>query len=343
MGELSDEELRPLDLLGLNTDFGFTGIEASDGQRLTMTDGTFDSLADTRRYFDWKVQQSFKVLKQGDQTDRNGNVTGARAEVVLESGNLGQTMSAVFWTAGTTFRSIISWSLADALELEEQLKNGVTFKAPVPRPLFANDAILDQGRRITSPDGEKSVLLVGLDKNADDFPTAVNVKVGGKTLKGFIRFGLNAEVLWSPDSKAFAITGSSEGGNGAYLTDVFLLAPEKLVTVPLTETIWKEFGHPVKCGWPEVPNVVAVTWVKDSHVLLVAAQIIMHSNCDSYGTFKAYEVSLPAGTIGRSYDQLETKEKFGAQLGDWLASAPDKCIRSPKSCYVPANHPEPQQ
>jgi hypothetical protein len=150
---------------------------------------------------------------------------------------------------------------------------------------------------------------------------------------------LNAEVLWSPDSKAFAVSGSGEGANGLYWVDVFVLKPDRLAVVPLTRVIQRAFGHPVKCGWPEDPNVVAVTWIEPSVKILVAAEIIHHSNCDSFGTFKAYEVDVTTGTITRTLNQLEAKRLYGKDLGEELSSAPDNCIRDPKSCYVGANHP----
>jgi hypothetical protein len=167
----------------------------------------------------------------------------------------------------------------------------------------------------------------------------VEVSVGGKTLTVKIFFGLNTEVLWSPDSQAFAVSGSSEGANGQYWTEVFLVRSGRLDPLPLAEIVRNAFGHPVKCGWPEFPNIAAVTWIKASERILVSAEIIHHSNCDSFGTFKAYEIDIPSKKITKTYDQILAKRLFGDQLGEELSSAPDNCIRDPKSCYVGANHP----
>jgi hypothetical protein len=65
-----------------------------------------------------------------------------------------------------------------------------------------------------------------------------------------------------------------------------------------------------------------------------------HSNCDSYFTFKAYEVDISTQKILRTYNQLQAKKLFKEDLGEWLSKAPDECIRNPKACWVPANHPE---
>jgi len=196
------------------------------------------------------------------------------------------------------------------------------------------------GKAAKSPDGRKEVTIKLVDDNADDFPTDVFVVTGGKRISARISFGLNAQVLWRPDSTGFAITGSEEGANGQYETDVFEMRGGKLVRAPLTKLVQEAFGHPVKCGWPEAPNVVAVQWLGASSQLVVAAQIISHSNCDSMGTFKAYVVDTVTQRLVRVYDQIQAKQRFGSALGEWLRDAKDSCIRDPKTCFVVANHPE---
>jgi hypothetical protein len=192
-----------------------------------------------------------------------------------------------------------------------------------------------------SPDGLKTVALRLLDDDADDFPTEVKVSTTKTTLVSTIEFGLNAEILWSEDSRAFSISGSSEGANGRYHTDVFVLRGNRLNHARLTGLIENAFGHPVKCGWPESPNVAAIKWLERGSIqILVAAEIINHSNCDSMGTFKAYRVDVEKRQITRIYDQLKAKNLFGAELGPELKDANDACITKPTSCYVSTNHPE---
>jgi len=96
----------------------------------------------------------------------------------------------------------------------------------------------------------------------------------------------------------------------------------------------------VKCGWSELPNVVAVKWLKGATTLLVAAQIIAHSNCDSFGTFTGFVVDAENLRVVKRYNQLEVKRLYGSGLGPELRDADDGCIRSPKSCFVATNHPE---
>jgi hypothetical protein len=208
-------------------------------------------------------------------------------------------------------------------------------------PLFASQAApVFTGGSATSPDGRNVVSVRLLDDNADHFPSEVRVRTPSGTLTSKIQFGLNAEVLWSDDSRAFAVTGSQEGGNGQYHSDAFYIRSGRLVREPLTSLIERAFGHPVKCGWAESPNVVAVKWLDGSKRLLVAAQIINHSNCDSFGTFKGFVVNPDDPHVVKSYDQIEMKRLFGSDLGPWLQGAEDACIVTPRSCYVPTNHPE---
>jgi hypothetical protein len=206
------------------------------------------------------------------------------------------------------------------------------------RPFFASHAQV--GNSITSPDKKIKISLRLLDENADDFPTEIQVHTSTETLTAIIHFGLNPEVLWSADSKAFTVTGSSGGANGPYHSDAFIIKPGRLIHVPLTALVRTAFGHPVKCGWPESPNVAAIRWIDNSRTVLVAAEVVNHSNCDSFGTFKTFVVDLDTKQIVKRYGQLQVKRLYGSDLGIELKDANDTCIRDPESCFVLYNHPE---
>lgn len=206
-------------------------------------------------------------------------------------------------------------------------------------PFYSAQAVnTGSGRAAISPDGRAKVRI---KRDADDVYAAEVVAEGQQgTSIVKIGFGLDTEVLWSPDSRAFTVTGSEEGANGLYVTSVFYLLHGRLKQVELTPLITQAFGHPVKCGWLEPPNVAAVRWIVPSKKLLVAAEIIHHSNCDSFGTFMAYAIDLSGPRIVKAYGQLEAKRLFGSDLGPELLQADDNCIRNPPACFVPFNHPE---
>jgi hypothetical protein len=184
-----------------------------------------------------------------------------------------------------------------------------------------------KARRVLSddPDQRHMVLEVAGALGSRDVP------IGG---------GLGTQLLWAPNSQAFAVTSRNEGAAAAYRTVVVGRANGSLETRDVNALIYRAFGHPVRCSWPEVPNVVAIAWLDGSRRLLVAAQIIHHTNCDGSGTFTAYEIDPWARRIIHTYDQLQAKHLFGTQLGPELLAADDDCLRQPPRCYVPANHPE---
>jgi hypothetical protein len=93
----------------------------------------------------------------------------------------------------------------------------------------------------------------------------------------------------------------------------------------------------VRCDYPEAPNVAGIAWLPNGN-LLVAAEIVHHSNCDSYGTFAAYEMNAADARILREYDQIEAKRRFGPLLGWEIADAPDRCIVRPTACRVAAGY-----
>lgn len=188
--------------------------------------------------------------------------------------------------------------------------------------------------KVASPDG-KTVLTATYDDKA-----GVILQVRSNDLNSSINIGpgVQSAVEWSPNSKAFFLTTSDDGANGWYHTLVYIVTKHRIKRLDPTPLVLAAFGHPVKCGWPEDPNIGAIKWLSNSRRLLLAAEIIGHTNCDSYGTFKAYEVALPELKIVRTYGQIEVKQLFHGSLGWEIENAPDNCIRDPKSCWVEGNH-----
>jgi hypothetical protein len=174
------------------------------------------------------------------------------------------------------------------------------------------------------------------------FEAGVRLRVSGRIGKGAIAIGpgVGSELLWSPDSKAFAITTSDVGRNGPFRVLVVSNEARGLTVTDISPLIVRTFGQPTRCVWPERPNVSAITWTKDSERLVVAAEIVRHSNCDSYGTFRAYEVDWRKKQILRSFGQIEAKRVFARSIGSELKAANDECIRRPRRCWVRSNHPE---
>jgi len=205
--------------------------------------------------------------------------------------------------------------------------------------LFASRAsAVGFGRTAVSPDGKLRVSVVASGGD-DGWPTTLRLEAGSRVLERQFDFGLNAQVLWSPNGSSFAVTGSNGGAVGQFETAIVSVGEHSLAWLDVTRTIERAFGKPVKCDWPEPPNVGAVAWLSESQ-LLIAAEIMPHSNCDSMGTFVLYRLALPSRRVERRYGQLEAKRRWPKLLGVELLGADDECVRTPRSCFVPINHPD---
>jgi WD40 repeat protein len=185
--------------------------------------------------------------------------------------------------------------------------------------------------KAVSPDGKK-IVLARYPSDSDDME--LTLRNGGEIHVWNLGTSVGAEISWAPDSRAFFVTRSPAGRNGMYFLTVYVLDDDKIRILDPTPIIYEAFGHPVRCDTPEEPNVAGVAWHKNSQRLLVAAEIVSHSNCDSNGTFEIYELSIPELKILKKYSQLEAKKLFWGSLGWELRPADDNCIRHPKSCLV---------
>lgn len=212
---------------------------------------------------------------------------------------------------------------------------------PVIAGEFAASAIqLDTAGTITkslkAPDGKQSV-VVRFQPWKDSRKMTIMLLPQRDTWS--LGMGLDSELIWAPDSSAFAITTTNTSSEGPFDTFAFAIDPAGMAKeINVSPIVRKRFGHPVACAFPEEPNIVAVGFTEKGD-LLVAAQIMTHTVCDSRGTFRLYEVELPSGEIVREYDQLQAKQEFGKLLGSQLSGAPDKCITSPRRCWLATNHP----
>jgi hypothetical protein len=120
MGEIEDTEATKA---GFHTrwwpdaHFGFTSFRASNGKGLLVIYDDFQKPDEAKRFFDWKVGRSFKVLSQTTKADPKGNTVEYRAESVPASDH---SSIEVMWVVGVSVHVISAQNLADALELERQ-------------------------------------------------------------------------------------------------------------------------------------------------------------------------------------------------------------------------------
>jgi hypothetical protein len=156
--------------------------------------------------------------------------------------------------------------------------------------------------------------------------------------------GVGSELVWNEREDAVLLSTSRAGLNGRWDAILVRRGGGRVEEHNPSAMIRKKFGHPVpvRCDWPEQANVGAVGWLANGNVLL-AAQIIHHSVCDSHGLFRAYEVTGDGRRIVAEYDQVEAKRRFGPMIGRMIRDQDDRCVTRPEVCTVEYRrlHPEP--
>jgi hypothetical protein len=196
-----------------------------------------------------------------------------------------------------------------------------------PHPLYSQQASVIEKGDIKSPDGRKALSVTRVPDASDrtEGQLRFTVTAGNKRYSAQLD-GFNAEVTWSPDSSAFAVTQTEGGGGFGYRVYVFYVEATGLRKLTVSTPIEKAFGTPTKCEIPVLPNTGFVTWLSGSERVLIAAEVVPVSVCQCAGMFRVYEVHLPDLHIVNSFEQSLAQEKFADVLGCELRDA--------KSCPV---------
>lgn len=192
------------------------------------------------------------------------------------------------------------------------------------RTLYARGARESDTGPVYSPDRSKSVKATRVEDPKDPDGQYINISVRAGSRRFTIRLdGFLSEILWAPDSTAFAVNETEGGGGFDQRTYVFRFGRTGLKKIDVSTPVEKAFGQPVKCDLAIVPNTAVVAWLSSNRVL-VAAEVVDVSVCEHMGTFLTYEVSLPELTILARHTQAESKRRFGRFLGCELQQADDK-------------------
>lgn len=187
---------------------------------------------------------------------------------------------------------------------------------------------------IPSPDGKKAISILLPRTLGSDQTHRVVVRAYGREYRTPIGAWVNAEAAWSPDSEAFFVTYSDGGNVGTYHVKVVYVTAAGIRIIEPIPNGTRLFVP--TCFDPEFPNVAAIRWTRpDSSLLLIAVEVPPHSSCASMGTFKAFEIALPDGSVVARYGQIAAKKAFGRDLGDELRNAEDSCVERPETCIPP--------
>ena len=188
-------------------------------------------------------------------------------------------------------------------------------------PLYSRHPALIEQEGIKSPDREKTLTVKRVldETERTEGKLRFSVNAGSKRYSAELS-GFDAEVTWSPDSSAFAVTQTEGGGGFGYRVYIFYVESDALRKLSVSAPIEKAFGTPTKCEIPVMPNTGFVSWLSPQRVL-VAAEVVPVSVCQCSGMFRIYEVHLPDLRIIKSFDQAFAKKKFADVLGRELRDA----------------------
>ena len=174
-------------------------------------------------------------------------------------------------------------------------------------------------KRVQSPTGAYAAVFQDFD---------LFVEKGGRRLEGEREWAFStlSEVLWAPDSKAFAITGSEGGWVGSWDVEVFYLREQTVRRANITSRVKRDAMRRYQCtdpGGNEEPNMGAIGWLDGSSRLLLAAEVPPHSSCPEMGKLMGYVVTVPTGQILERLSEGQLRRRWRASLGERLRTNAD--------------------
>ncbi len=209
-------------------------------------------------------------------------------------------------------------------------------------PKTTNGKVIEKPLEVTSPSGKQKFIFP--NGWPDDRYTffAINGKVRRPIVADVF---VNPYLMWSPYSPAAFVVYSDSGAMGGYHTLLITFDKGAVQVAEPTRQIGREFfDYFEKLGLTCIGgresdkkfgidiNFYPIRWFDSSHALF-AAEIVGHSICDCYGSFRGYKIELPSGKVVQAFDQARVKKEFGSNLGRSLVMAPNNnWDRDPKSC-----------
>jgi hypothetical protein len=129
------------------------------------------------------------------------------------------------------------------------------------------------------------------------------------------------EVVWSTDSRQFAVNASDGGVVGTWWFFSSSSLPKTGDSSALTELLRSKLPH-AKCEPAEIYNVAAIGWLNGGRELLAVAESPPHSSCQDMGKLTGVVVSLPALRIKEVLTEDTLRKRYGAMLGCRLSRLP---------------------
>jgi hypothetical protein len=160
----------------------------------------------------------------------------------------------------------------------------------------------------------------------DDGLRAVARYMNGKLtvftgIRGFdFAGGADAELLWSPESDALAVTSNAEDkqGDDHFLATILVRqTARKWKRIDLTRRIARLLPAPRDCATAGPPDVAALGWTSGQR-LIVAAARRPDQACGARRELTAFVVDVPSGEILMAMDERAVKRRYRALMGKAL-------------------------
>jgi len=124
-----------------------------------------------------------------------------------------------------------------------------------------------------------------------------------------------AELLWSPNSKAFVLSQSDGGWVGRWYVVVYKIKNGHVLKLNIGKSIIKSFKKYYSCAEVEEPNIAAIKWLRGGKELLMVAEVPPHSSCPEMGKIRGYIVDLLSEKITKEIDEKKFRKKWNCYLG----------------------------
>jgi hypothetical protein len=167
---------------------------------------------------------------------------------------------------------------------------------------------------VTAPDDRTRAIARFSDGRTADDEGHLSVFLGGDDHD--FAGGPKAELLWSPDSRALAVTADEGGATGRFALSILVRKAKgrHWRQIDLGDRVTAVFAPEMRCDRRETPNIGAVGWTSGQR-LIVAAQVPAHANCRNAQHVVAYIVDAKSGNVLMKVDPHTLHGRYRRMLG----------------------------
>jgi len=139
---------------------------------------------------------------------------------------------------------------------------------------------------------------------------------GGKILLPDVITPPITEVLWSTDSRHFAINFSDGGAVGTWMTSLYSLGDTDYPLQMEIQSLLKKSANKLpRCYRRETANLGIAAWLNNGKEMLLIAEVPPHSSCRNMGDIFGYRISVKSGAILERFSETVLRKKWGRVLG----------------------------